>query len=107
MRALMKISSCISGYKYFLVLTLVLTFPAISFAEDAISALAPDLKHHFIGYFAIAVTFLAYAIAMTEDLHQMSKAKPMVLGSAIIWFAIFIYFSVQYGTAKNVAANFQ
>jgi Na+/H+ antiporter NhaD/arsenite permease-like protein len=37
----------------------------------------------------------------------MSKAKPMVLGSAIIWFAIFIYFSFAYGTAKNVAVIFQ
>jgi Na+/H+ antiporter NhaD/arsenite permease-like protein len=44
---------------------------------------------------------------MTEDLHQMSKAKPMVLGSAIIWFAIFIHYSLVYGTAKNVVPAFQ
>jgi hypothetical protein len=46
-----------------------------------------------------------YAIAMTEDLHQLSKVKPMVLGSALIWLAIFVYNSVEYGTAKNVAVG--
>lgn len=44
---------------------------------------------------------------MTEDLHQMSKAKPMVLGSGLIWFAIFINYSLEFGAAKNVAAAFQ
>ncbi|MFZ2726860.1 MAG: sodium:proton antiporter NhaD [Methylococcaceae bacterium] len=84
---------------------ILLLLPSLSFAETLAPTL--DLKTHFIGYFAIAMTFIAYAIAMTEDLHQMSKAKPMVLGSAIIWFAIFIYYSLQFGTAKNVASIFQ
>ena len=66
-----------------------------------------DLKHHFIGYFGIAITVLAYAIAMTEDLHQLSKAKPMVLGSALIWLGIFIYYKVEFGNAKDVALVFQ
>jgi Na+/H+ antiporter NhaD/arsenite permease-like protein len=65
------------------------------------------LKHHFVGYLAVALTVLAYAIAMTEDMHQLSKAKPMVLGSALIWLAIFVYYSVEFGTAKNVAIGFQ
>ncbi|MDN3510046.1 MAG: sodium:proton antiporter NhaD [Candidatus Jettenia sp.] len=37
----------------------------------------------------------------------MSKAKPMVLGSAIIWFAIFFYYSLAYRTTKNVSVVFQ
>lgn len=84
---------------------ILLLLPSLAFAEGTTQAL--DLKTHFVGYFAVAITVLAYAIAMTEDLHQMSKAKPMVLGSAIIWFAIFIYYSMLYGTAKNVAVIFQ
>jgi Na+/H+ antiporter NhaD/arsenite permease-like protein len=95
---------CVSGYCAIFSFILLL-LPSLAFAEEATPAL--DLKTHFIGYFAVAVTVLAYAIAMTEDLHQMSKAKPMVLGSAIIWFAIFIYYSLIYGTAKNVAVIFQ
>lgn len=90
-----------------MVMAAMLIIPSLGFAESADAAPSVDLKHHAIGYLAIAITVLAYAIAMTEDLHQMSKAKPMVLGSALIWFAIFIYFSWQYGSAKNVAAAFQ
>ena len=64
------------------------------FAEEASASTQLDLKHHFIGYFAIAITVIAYAIAMTENLHQMKKAKPMVLESAIIWFNITILSNV-------------
>ncbi len=89
------------------VLTFVFLLPSVSFAEETIAATQVDLKHHFVGYLAVALTLIAYAIAMTEDLHQMSKAKPMVFGSALIWLAIFVYYSVVYGTAKNVAVGFQ
>lgn len=82
-------------------------FPSLSFAEDIHFPNQLDLKDHFVGYLAIALTVLAYAIAMTEDLHKMSKAKPMVLGSGLIWFAIFIYYKVEFGTAKTVAVAFQ
>jgi Na+/H+ antiporter NhaD/arsenite permease-like protein len=92
---------------HFLILTLLVILPSLCFSEEATVAKQVDLKHHFVGYFVIAMTFLAYAVAMTEDLHQMSKAKPMVLGSAIIWFAIFIHYSFAYGTAKNVVPAFQ
>jgi len=89
----------------YLALAFILLFPSFAFADEVIPQL--DLKTHFVGYFAVTITVLAYAIAMTEDLHQMSKAKPMVLGSALIWFLIFIYYSASYGTAKNVAVVFQ
>ncbi len=82
-----------------------LLLPSFAFADEATQQL--DLKSHFVGYFAVAITVLAYAIAMTEDLHQLSKAKPMVLGSAIIWLAIFVFYKVEYGIAKNVAVAFQ
>jgi Na+/H+ antiporter NhaD/arsenite permease-like protein len=85
---------------------ILLLLPSLAFAEEAVIP-ALDLKTHFVGYFAVAVTVIAYIIAMTEDLHQLSKAKPMVLASALIWFAIFIYYSLIYGTAKNVAVAFQ
>ncbi len=84
---------------------LVLLLPSLSFAEETTQRL--DLKNHFVGYFAIAVTVIAYIVAMTEDLHRMSKAKPMLLGSGLIWFAIFIHYSSVYGSAKMVTAVFQ
>ncbi len=92
---------------HFFGLALGMLLPSLSFAQEAVAVTQVDLQHHFVGYFAIAITVLAYGIAMTEDLHQLSKAKPMVLGSAIIWFAIFVYYSLVFGTAKNIASVFQ
>jgi heme/copper-type cytochrome/quinol oxidase subunit 4 len=86
----------------------VLLVPSLAYADDiAATVVQLDLKRHVVGYLAVAITVMAYSIAMTEDLHQMSKAKPMVLGSALIWFAIFMYYSSEYGTAKHVAVVFQ
>ncbi len=91
----------------FFILILMCLLPSFVFAEEIGAVTQLDLKHHFVGYFAVAVTFIVYAIAMTEDLHQLSKAKPMVLGSALIWGSIFVYYSMEYGSAKNVAVVFQ
>ena len=91
----------------YLLLLLALLIPELCFAQEIAVTNQIDLKSHFVGYFAISVTVIAYILAMTEDLHQLSKAKPMVLGSALIWFSIFIYYSVEFGTAKNVASVFQ
>jgi len=103
----MKKSPYLINIRHFLVLAFVFLLPSLSFAQETAAATQVDLKHHFVGYLAVALTVIAYAIAMTEDLHQLSKAKPMVLGSALIWVAIFVYYSVVYGAAKNVAVGFQ
>lgn len=84
-----------------------LLLPSLSIAQDIAAAVPSELKGHWVGYSAIAITILAYIVAMTEDVHQMSKAKPMVLGSALIWFAIFIYYHQVHGNSKMVAAGFE
>ena len=91
--------------RHITVLAFFLLFPALCFAQESVAQL--DLEHHFVGYLALLITVLAYIIAMTEDLHQMSKAKPMVLGAGLIWFAIFIYFYLIHSSSKVVAAGFE
>jgi hypothetical protein len=63
----------------------LLLIPASGFAGEASEVLsAPkslSLTHHIIGYFSIAVTILAYVAAMSEDVIELRKSKPMVLGS--------------------------
>ncbi|MGD0960997.1 MAG: sodium:proton antiporter NhaD [Methylomonas sp.] len=90
-------------------IVLVLTFliPSISIAEEAVQIAQLDLQGHFVGYVAVTLTILAYIVAMTEDLHHMSKAKPMVLGSALVWFSIFIYYYTVHGSPKTVTAGFE
>jgi Na+/H+ antiporter NhaD/arsenite permease-like protein len=89
------------------ILFLGLLIPSLAFSQQSTAATALDLNGHWVGYSAIAITILAYIVAMTEDLHQMSKAKPMVLGSALIWFAIFIYYYLAHGQSKFVSTGFE
>jgi Na+/H+ antiporter NhaD/arsenite permease-like protein len=103
----MKISFNDNKIWRLLALTLLILLPSISLAQEATPITEVDLKQHFIGYFALIVTVFAYIAAMTEDLHQMCKAKPMLLGSALIWFAIFIYYWAVYNTTEPVIPAFE
>ncbi|CAA9892845.1 Na(+)/H(+) antiporter NhaD [Candidatus Methylobacter favarea] len=88
----------------------LLLLPAAAFAGEAseISSLpkALDLTHHIVGYLSIAVTALAYVAAMSEEVIELRKSKPMVLGSAVVWFAICIHYALQ-GEAKAAAIAFE
>ncbi len=88
----------------------LLLLPAAAFAGEATEVLnAPkslSLTHHIIGYLSIAVTVLAYVAAMSEDVIELRKSKPMVLGSAVVWFAICIYYALH-GQAKVAAVAFE
>jgi heme/copper-type cytochrome/quinol oxidase subunit 4 len=88
----------------------LLLFPAAAFAGEASDALSAsrhlDLTHHIIGYLSIAVTVLAYIAAMSEEVIELRKSKPMVLGSALVWFAICIYYALH-GEAKVAAVAFE
>jgi len=88
----------------------LLLIPAAAFAGEASDVLsAPkslNLTHHIIGYLSIAVTFLGYIAAMSEEVIALRKSKPMVLGSALVWFVICIYY-VWHGEAKVAAVAFE
>ena len=86
-----------------------LLFPMMAFAaEPSSSNNTPSLPltHHIVGYLAIAVTVLAYIAAMAEEVIALQKSKPMVMGSALIWFAICIYYALH-GEAKVAAVAFE
>ncbi|OYV16576.1 MAG: transporter, partial [Methylococcaceae bacterium NSM2-1] len=88
----------------------LLLLPAAAFAGEASEVLntpkSLNLTHHIIGYLSIAVTVLAYVAAMSEDVIELRKSKPMVLGSAVVWFAICIYYALH-GEAKVAAVAFE
>ncbi len=69
-----------------------LLLPVGAFAGQALDTLSAtqslDLTHHIIGYLSIGVTVMAYIAAMSEEVIALRKFKPMVLGSALVWFAI-------------------
>jgi Na+/H+ antiporter NhaD/arsenite permease-like protein len=74
--------------------------------ESTGSQAALNLTHHIIGYLSIAITVLAYVTAMSEEVIELKKSKPMVLGAALAWFAICIYYAIQ-GDPKPAVAAFE
>jgi Na+/H+ antiporter NhaD/arsenite permease-like protein len=51
-----------------------------------------DLTNHWVGYFCLFILILAYIAAMLEEVIELRKSKPMLLGAALMWLAIaFIY----------------
>ena len=92
---------------YLLFLVSCLFFPCLSFADETtVGATQIDLTHHIVGYLSVALTIVAYIAAMTEDVTELRKSKPMVLSAALVWFAICIYYAVH-GEAKTASLAFE
>ena len=93
-----------------LLVSSLLLLPTLVFADAAGSgtnvAVPLDLSHHIVGYLSILITVAAYIAAMTEEVTQLSKSKPMVLGSTLVWFAICIFYALN-GQAKVAAVAFE
>jgi Na+/H+ antiporter NhaD/arsenite permease-like protein len=88
---------------FFIIIALL--FPSLVFATEA--ATTPlDPSHHVVGYLSIVITVVAYIAAMTEDVTELRKSKPMVLGAALAWFAICIYYAMN-GQAKVASLAFE
>jgi len=91
-----------------LVLSL-LFMPSLVIADaggNVTATVSPDLTHHVIGYLSIVITVAAYIAAMSEDVTELRKSKPMVFGSALVWFVICCYYA-QHGQAKMAALAFE
>ena len=83
---------------------LFLIFPEFACAAEMGQSL--DLTHHIVGYLSVTITVVAYITAMSEDVIDLKKSKPMVLGSALIWFVICIYYALN-GEAKVASLAFE
>ncbi len=66
----------------------ILTFllPELAFASAGGERL--DLTSHTVGYAAIAIFVLAYALVMAEEFTHLRKSKPVILAAGIIWAMI-------------------
>ncbi len=92
-----------------LLIIALLFLPTTVFADvsTGVGAAVPlDLSHHFVGYLSVFLTVAAYVAAMSEDMIDLRKSKPMVLGAALIWFTICIYYALH-GEAKVAALAFE
>jgi Na+/H+ antiporter NhaD/arsenite permease-like protein len=85
-------------YFYYSLGAVGLLLPGLGYAEAESAAPAIqqlDLTHHWAGYFSLVVMVIAYIAAMFEDVTELRKSKPMLLASALIWFAIVFAYQQQ------------
>jgi NhaD family Na+/H+ antiporter len=52
-----------------------------------------DLTSHGVGYAALAVFVVAYALVMAEEFTHLRKSKPVILAAGIIWAMIGIVYA--------------
>lgn len=70
-------------------LILALTFlPALTLAGSVTLPEPLNLTHHWVGYLAIVIFAIAYIFAMTEEITELKKSKPMVFAASVIWMLI-------------------
>lgn len=93
--------------KVLLILCSLSFLPIVGWGNDGEGFNLPhDLTRHFIGYLSLSVTVLAYITAMSEEVIELKKSKPMVLGAAVVWFAICINYALL-GDPKPAVAAFE
>jgi len=71
---------------------LALLAPFGVFASETAEHLDLNLTTHWVGYTALIVFGLAYALVMAEEFLHLRKSKPVIIAAGIIWCLIaFIY----------------
>ena len=89
----------------FLLLVLFVFFPGLALAAGG-SAAHLDLTTHAVGYAALAIFVVAYALVMGEEFTHMRKSKPVLLAAGIIWVIIaYVYAQHGFPHAAEVAVR--
>ncbi len=65
---------------------LLLLLPVSVFASSGVAdSETIDLTTHWVGYFALILFVLAYALVMVEEFTHFRKSKPVILLAGLIW----------------------
>ena len=89
---------------------LVLLFPSLSMAAveaGSINQAQPlDLTQHWAGYLALMAFTVAYILAMTEEVTELKKSKPMVFAASLIWIFIAAFYT-KAGMSEQAGVAFR
>jgi Na+/H+ antiporter NhaD/arsenite permease-like protein len=79
---------------YFFILLLTFFCPTFALAADAETSVfqSIDLTQHTVGYIALITFVVAYFLAITEEITELRKSKPMVFAASVIWIAIATFY---------------
>jgi NhaD family Na+/H+ antiporter len=79
---------------------LFLLVPTLALASDGGARL--DLTTEWVGYTALLIFVLAYALVMGEEFTHLRKSKPVVLAAGVIWILIAYYYTTHHGDYHTV-----
>lgn len=68
-------------------LALILGLPALAWASES-SVTQIDLTNSAVGYFALGIFVVAYALVMAEEFTHLRKSKPVILAAGFIWVLV-------------------
>lgn len=82
-------------YTLFIIQSLLLfALPCLANASEITGVNKPiDLTQHWVGYLALVLFAIAYLLAMTEEITELRKSKPMVFAASLIWICIAIVYA--------------
>ncbi len=107
--SLFKLINRLVYFKYSPVL-LVLFLPSLALATEGVDSIEPlkplDLTQHWAGYLALVVFAVAYILAMTEEVTELKKSKPMVFAASLIWIFIAVVY-VNGGMSEQAGHAFR
>ncbi len=66
-----------------------------------------NLTTHWVGYAALALFIVAYALVISEEFTQLRKSKPVVLAAGVIWLLIGLAYAQQGGDSEAVSSSIQ
>ena len=76
-------------------IALLYMVPSIALASE--TSVRLDLTTEWVGYAALSVFVLAYALVMAEEFTHLRKSKPVVLAAGLIWLFIAYYYTTHHG----------
>ncbi|MCF7987943.1 MAG: sodium:proton antiporter NhaD [Methylovulum sp.] len=86
---------------------LLFALPGLADANEVAGATKPiDLTHHWVGYLALILFAVAYLLAITEEITELRKSKPMVFAASLIWICIAIVY-VNDGMSEQAGLAFR
>ncbi len=90
---------------------LALFMPSLSFAAEGAEVDSPgqplDLTQHWAGYLSLVVFSVAYILAMTEEVTELKKSKPMVFAASLIWIFIAAFYTSSDGMSELAGVAFR
>lgn len=87
-----------------LVLVLLALAPATLFATEAappLEAATLDLTATWVGYWALIIFVIAYALVMGEEFTHLRKSKPVMLAAGVIWAMVAYYYATTAGNLHS------